>query len=197
MQILLIVGNDSYGFRAGAIAAPYGNIITAVDTSSSFRRVFRLICKGSLSPLLLFKMAWAELLRPRICFTPQHRIRANDTVLKLVNNKKIDKVLLFRAGLIVNSKVLGAVEVENIHCASLPGFGGIGSIARALAAQNYSQTATHHKVTTAIDSGEILNTEKYVLDPAASYATNENIAYEAGLALLEKILETLASKKHE
>ena len=81
------------------------------------------------------------------------------------------------------------VPLLNVHCAKIPEFGGIGSIAKALRNKSFEQEATLHKVSKKIDEGKVIDTEKFSLNPDASYCKNETIAYNAGIRLLKRIVE--------
>jgi asparagine synthetase B (glutamine-hydrolysing) len=53
----------------------------------------------------------------------------------------------------------------------------------------YEQEATLHKVTEKIDEGEVIDTEKFTLNPNVSYCENETISYNAGIRLLKRTVE--------
>ena len=188
MKTLLVVGNDYWGKKAAYEVANCPDCTVALDHSPSLQRVFRLIVRRRLSASLTLKMFLAELGRKKQHIVLRHAIRDNAGLLNLAGSIRADRVLLFRAGLIVNDEVLRAVSVENIHCALIPEFGGLGSIQRALNVGKFAQAATHHKVTTRIDEGEVLGLEPYTLSPCASYRENEDAAYRAGIVLLRRIL---------
>jgi folate-dependent phosphoribosylglycinamide formyltransferase PurN len=96
-------------------------------------------------------------------------------------------LILFRAGLVVNKSVLEAgVPVFNIHAATVPSYGGIGSINRAIKDRAYEQFASLHVVTTQIDKGRVVDRVGYRLHPKFSYCQNEDVAYRAAQRLLLK-----------
>jgi folate-dependent phosphoribosylglycinamide formyltransferase PurN len=193
MNTLIIVGNDSWGRVAAAIAHEKGFTV-AYDESSSLKRVLRLVSKKVLPPSLILKMFMAEIRRTKTEKVSTLIIKNNNDISTFIKNNGITKLVLFRAGLIINKNVLNSgVEVLNIHCAKLPEFGGIGTISKALGARAYNQEATLHKVTERIDSGEVFDIEKYTLDPKASYKANEDTAYTAGLTLLKRTLDYIAA----
>ena len=189
MKKLLVVGDDKIGRRLIVRLEENVRFRIILDKSSNIRRVFRLYRRGSLDLFCLFNMAIAEFFRKDRNVNISEYVKNNDDLLNLIYRYKIDQVYLFRAGLIINKKVLasGAV-VLNIHCASIPDYGGLGAIARALQDGAYNQFATLHKVTESIDKGEIVATEAYKLDPKLNYKRNEDIAYDAGIRLLLKHL---------
>lgn len=114
-------------------------------------------------------------------------MRNNDELLHTISRYDIEQVYLFRAGLIINKKILDSgIDILNTHCARIPDYGGLGAIARALKDSSFDQVATLHRVTETIDDGEIVATEPYKLNAALSYRKNEDIAYEAGMRLLLK-----------
>jgi methionyl-tRNA formyltransferase len=130
-------------------------------------------------------MAWAELFRPDYKIADFPQIRSNVDLLEKIKGYAVDRVYLFRAGLIINKKVIEAgPEILNIHCARVPDYGGLGSIMRALEAEAYEQEATLHRVVERIDEGEVIATLPYNLDKALTYRQNEEIAYDAGIRLL-------------
>jgi methionyl-tRNA formyltransferase len=132
-------------------------------------------------------MAWAEWRRPAESKTAP-AVRNNADLIAHIG-RGVREVFLFRAGLIVERSALSAgAVVFNVHCASLPVYAGIGAIVRAMRDRAYQQDATLHRVTSRIDEGPVLATERYVLDPARSYRENEDSAYAAGMRLVEDVL---------
>ena len=81
------------------------------------------------------------------------------------------------------------MEFFNVHCARIPDYAGLGAIYRALNDGSLEQLAVMHKVTDAIDKGEIIATKRYQLDPKLSFHENENIAYLTGIDLILEILQ--------
>ena len=190
-DILVVLGNDKLGRRAGALLAAHHGLSVALDKSTSFTRLAKILWRGSLSPTLLAKMALADWSRPDYP-VPAHAkpVFSEADLRALVSSEKIKKVFLFRAGLLVRQKTLDCgAEFFNIHCASLPAYPGLGAIARALADGSYSQNATLFRITSRIDHGDIVACEPYALDPRLSYAKNEDSAYQAGMRLLQKTIE--------
>jgi methionyl-tRNA formyltransferase len=195
-KYMLVIGNDKLGRRLLARLGDPVEQLIVVDQSTDFQRVWKLIRRGSLQLSWVIQMAWAEWRRSDTPVGKRPAIFNNDDLLRLIQVEQLRRIYLFRAGLIVNRKVLeSGVEVLNVHCARLPAYGGLGSIARALAAGAYEQEATLHRVTTRIDDGEVLATEPYQLHKALSYGENEERAYEAGIKLLCKELATAAEQK--
>lgn len=190
MERIVIVGDDKFGNTA-LKELKHGNQYKCyVDKSTNLKRLLKLIRKRRLSLTLILKMTFCE-----ACRSGQKpsrdipSIKTNRELVELIQDKKPDEVILFRAGLIINSEVLAQnCKIINIHCAKIPEYGGIGSIARALRDKHYTQQATLHIVTEEIDKGEVLNTIPYRLDPSLSYCMNEKCAYQAGIALLKKHL---------
>ena len=74
-----------------------------------------------------------------------------------------------------------------MHCASLPQYGGLASIYRALRDKNYDQKVCLHGVTDKITQGKLLLQEPYQLKPKRGYKVCEDIAYRSGFNLLKKI----------
>jgi len=118
-------------------------------------------------------------------------INTNSEFLRVIDELKPDRIILFRAGLIINKKIINSgIHIMNIHAAKIPDFGGIGSIHRAIQSGAYSQFASLHVITSRIDKGQVLDFEEYNLDPYLSYCNNEMKAYQAGKKLLLRTIES-------
>jgi folate-dependent phosphoribosylglycinamide formyltransferase PurN len=190
-KTLLILGNDKISARVYASLPSDDRLVVAIDRSTNVGRVLRLLRRGSLTVRLVVQMMWCELRRsaPRMCSAAE-TVTSNVDMVRLINLHAPQRVVLYRAGLIISRAVLATgVPIMNIHCAKIPEFGGIGSIARALEEKAHHQCATLHQVTDAIDSGVVFDTEVYELDPAKSYCVNEDYAYAAGHRLLLRTLQ--------
>lgn len=189
-KTLLIIGNDKISSQVFASLRRDESLVVAIDRSTNVGRVLRLLRRGSLTLRLLIQMLYCELRRDKLkqaCIT--ETITRNGDLVRLINSHAPRRVVLFRAGLIINKAVLATgVPIMNIHCAKIPGYGGIGSIAKALQENAFLQSATLHQVTEAIDQGIVFDTEPYELDPSASYCMNEDSAYAAGYRLLLRTL---------
>jgi methionyl-tRNA formyltransferase len=130
-------------------------------------------------------MGWAEFWREDHRIQDLNRIRNSQELLQTIGETGAQRVYLFRAGLIIPRGILtSGADILNVHCASLPRYGGLGSIRRALKDKAWDQEATLHRVEASIDAGEVLQTVRYRLDPRRSYGQNEDLAYEAGIQLL-------------
>ena len=145
MKTIIVVGNDKIGGSAlQALNGYSGSEKNSyyVDQSTNVRRLRKIISNGSLSVPLLGKMVLCEKLRSGhkpLKSTPV--IRSNKDLAEIIRKKRPKEVILFRAGLIINSEVLSqGVKILNTHCARLPDYGGIGSIARALKDKEYNQS---------------------------------------------------------
>lgn len=191
MKILVVIGDDKIGRKAINEISSIASVSIFLDRSTSFSRALKLIKKGSLPVPAVLRMTIANIIR-----TDVHRkanydsIKSNADLLPLLDKETI--LVLFRAGLIVNSNVIEKVDkVLNIHCANIPDFGGIASIYRAISAEEFEQNATLHQVTERIDDGEVYDTEPYKMKKINSYFENENIAYESGVVLLKRTLLNL------
>lgn len=133
-KTLLILGNDKISARVFASLRADERLVVAIDRSTNVGRVLRLLRRGSLTVRLVVKMSWCELRRsaPRMSRAVES-VTSNSDMVKLINLHAPKRVILFRAGLIISRAVLATgVPIMNIHCARIPEFGGIGSIARAL-----------------------------------------------------------------
>lgn len=189
-KTMLLIGDDKISSRALAQVRALPELVV-IDGSGSLSRVRAMLRRRSLTPALLAKMAAAEARRPAfdIASAVSGRIGSYKDLVLLLKQHAIQRLILFRAGLIIRRDVLDSVgTVLNIHSASLPEYGGIGVIDRALRDGAYDQRATLHRVTTRIDEGEVLDTEPYRLSPANSYFANEELAYAAGTVLLKRTL---------
>ena len=190
MTTLLIIGDDKIGGQAFKEVYNCKGIEIICDRSTNVKRIMKLLRGKKLSIFLFCKMFLAEILRKGK--KPNKNvvsIKSNKTLLEILKKNNYEKLILFRAGLIVNKKVIDTgINILNIHAASLPDFSGIGSINKALIEKAYYQKATLHRVIETIDSGEIISEIDYKLDPHKSYLANENIAYSAAIKLLVKTI---------
>jgi methionyl-tRNA formyltransferase len=192
---LLIIGSDKISKKCVLYLNQHGvdfnRVYTIVDRSTNIRRVFNLLMNGRISLQSLFKMVMADFVRknyPKFNF--RSKIHTNDELEDILNDIQCNSVYLFRAGLIINKKVLSqGVRFFNVHCASIPEYAGLCSIYRAIKDGVYLQKACMHVVTMTIDdSSEVVDYEPYELDPMKSYYFNEEMAYDAGIKLLARAL---------
>ena len=131
----------------------------------------------------------AELFRRKWPAKKLPYINSNDTLRQYIINNKIDKIFLFKAGLIINKQILNlGVKVYNVHVTSLADYPGLGTIARALHHKSLSQTACLYRVEQGIDTGDVIDFEPYLLNPSSNYMENENMAYNAGIRLMYRTL---------
>jgi methionyl-tRNA formyltransferase len=185
MNTLLLVGNDKLSRKLVSQFTPDIDFQIAIDVSTNMRRVVKLLRRGSLSPLVLFKMLLAEFFRKDYPIEDFPKIRSNNDLLDMIRVRQFSKVYMFHVGLIINKAVISSgVEILNTHCASLPKYGGLMSIDRALKDHVFSQEATLHQVTEKIDSGNVIAVNPYLLEKDRSYAWNEDRAYNAGIELI-------------
>lgn len=190
-KTILVLGNDKLSQKAAELLQGYvSDIEVVIDRSTNWLRIFRLLRRKRLSASLLLKMFYCELRRPPgMKLDGYPGITGNTDLVNIIKTVGPAKVVLFRAGLIINQSAIDTgIPILNIHCARIPQFGGLGSIYRALVAGETSQCATLHRVTTTIDTGDVYDTENYDLDPQAPYCHNEAVAYEAGLVLLQRVI---------
>jgi hypothetical protein len=189
---LLVVGNDKISATLLSKLERWPGLVIARDDSMSLRRVWRLLRSGALRWSDLVRMTWCELRRTAVLAGPTDAsIRSNADLSHLIARERVKVVVLFRAGLIVNRQVLAMpVSILNVHCASIATHGGLASIRRALEDGTLLQAATLHRVTERIDVGEMLTEEPFRLDATRSYCWNENTAYDAGIRLVLRILNT-------
>jgi len=196
MKTLIILGNDKISRALVANKSIIKDHTKVVfDLSTNISRITQLIRKKRLSPILLLRMFRCECSRSATKGLKTEKeyesIKSNSDFKKIIRTYKPDRVLLFRAGLIINKSIIElGIPLLNIHCAKLPDYAGLGVIWRALKAKDVYQCASLHHVTATIDSGKVLDTEPYELKLSATYCENENIAYRAGETLLIRTLET-------
>lgn len=190
MKNLLIVGNDKIGRKLLSNIEQDDELLTFLDSSNSVKRVIKLVSRGSLKLSLVIKMFWANLFRKNYSVKNYPQIFGNSDLRKLLKSEKdLNRIYLFRAGLIINRKTLDSFpNIFNVHCGRLPDYGGLGIIQRALENGDLNQCATLYQITETIDDGEIEDTQPFVLDKSRSYKNNEDIAYDAGISLMIRTL---------
>ncbi len=112
-----------------------------------------MLRRGRVKLSWLFNMAIAEFMREDTRVTITDCVPTNADLLEIIRRDDIDHVYLFRAGLIINKKVLeSGIVVLNTHCARIPDYSGLGAIPRSLKAGDYEQVATLHHVTETIET---------------------------------------------
>ena len=190
MKNLIVLGNDKI---SGAISDQIFRLescVVYIDRSTNFTRVLKLLKRRVISLTLLAKMASCELLRQgRKPDASLPSIHKNEDLIQAIKNHRPDRLILFRAGLIIKKNVIATgIPILNIHAATVPDYGGIGSIDRALKNKAYKQFASLHIVTTRIDEGEVIDTVGYQLNPELTYCKNEETAYNAAQQLLLKTI---------
>lgn len=193
LRYLVVLGGDAIGCHALSEIVDFKNLEICIDRSGSFSRVLKLIKKKRISIPLFVKMLYCEMRRravqPLVVGQKYREIRSNSDLITIIEETKPKKIILFRAGLVINQKVIDqGTPLMNIHCAKVPEYGGLGSIERALKDNSLLQEATLHQVTKRIDEGEVFGVESFELQAHASYCKNEEIAYAAGIRLLKKVL---------
>lgn len=194
MKTMLIIGGDRIAQKALESLKASDSLMIVVDRSTSIKRVVRLLWKKRLSLLLVFKMLICEFRRSStiVPLTSLPGILNNKDLLMLLSKYKPERVVLFRAGLVINKEIIDqGIPILNIHCAKVPQYGGLGSIDRAIKDNALEQNATLHQVTTTIDGGQVFDIESFQLDTSRSYCHNESIAYQAGLKLLYRTIDNL------
>jgi methionyl-tRNA formyltransferase len=189
MKTMLILGGDRVACSILASLAPSHDLMVVIDKSTSVKRVLRLVAKRKIGLLLLMKMITCELKRkrPHVSLSKLKTIKSNSDLLRIIDEVKPQRIILFRAGLVISGDVIAkGIPLMNIHCAKIPEYGGLGSIERAIRHKAVGQFATLHQVTTTIDQGDVLDVEPFFLDINKSYCHNENVAYRAGIRLLSR-----------
>lgn len=193
MKSLIITSDDKTGRRMvrALEREDIEGLVVMFDRSTDYRRVIRLVRRGSLDLSTLSLMAVSELMRKDTELADSYEaIFSNKDLMEAIRSHSPDKVYLFRAGLIVSRQALDCgTPIFNVHCATVPEYGGLGSIRRALKDGAYHQKATLHHVVTDIDGGEVIAEKPYALDKNLSYGQNEDTAYAAGIELLVETLK--------
>ncbi len=187
MYGLLVVGDDKIGRSFISQVQNKCDVKIVLDSSSSIKRIFNLLKKKAIPLGCLIRMAFADLLRKNYKVRVEERVVSNSDLLELIKKYQVDVIYLFRAGLVINSDIIASgVEIRNTHCASLPEYGGLCSIWRALSDGALEQAATMHRVTEKIDDASVIYaTNRFLLDRRKSYKKNEDMAYAAGMKLLK------------
>jgi methionyl-tRNA formyltransferase len=200
IKTLLIIGHDKIGRETVKDLEKSGmtnthNIIW--DKSSSLARVFKLVRKGILPISLIVKMILAEAKRKSVKLSNNYQsISSRNELMEFIEKDDVEFVILFRAGLIINSKLLKSpTRFLNIHASKLPEYGGLGTIQKAIDDQAWNQCVTLHEVEIKIDSGRTLDTEPYIISKDLSYYQSEEIAYASGRILLKRALNSLSDSK--
>ena len=185
----LILSDDRYN-RNIINKNDFKNTVIIIDKSNSFMRIIRLLLKRKLDLILVFKMVCAELYRKKSTLEKKVSIiQTNQDLIKLYSTFKPENIYLFRTSLILRGKILESdVNLYNIHCASLPDFGGLGAINRAINERKFNQNATMHVVSEKVDEGLIIDIEQLELDEKLSYRKNQEISFDAGLTMLKRHL---------
>ena len=185
----LILSDDRYN-RNIINKNDFKNTLIIIDKSNSFMRIIRLLLKRKLDLILVLKMFCAELYRKKSTLEQKVSIiRTNQDLIKLYSTFKPENIFLFRTSLILRGKILeSGVNLYNIHCASLPDFGGLGAINRAINERKFNQNATMHVVSEKVDEGLIIDIEQFELNEKLSYRENEEISFDAGLNMLKRHL---------
>lgn len=191
MKTLIILGNDKIGGAAFERLSFFQSLSIMIDQSSNLTRVFELIRKKKIGIQLFIKMILAELMRSGS--KPPNSlpsISSNAQLLERIKKECFQKIILFRAGLIIRKSVIETgIQIFNVHAARVPEYGGIGSINRALQDEVFDQFACFHRVTDKIDVGEVLDIESFTLSSDKPYYVNEDIAYAAATRLLLRNVE--------
>ena len=189
LKRLLVAGNDKLSGKLIAQLVENQQLRIILDKSTNAKRTWQLYRNGRLKLIWLLKMTIAELAREKSHVSIFSNIKNNDELFHFIHQYRIEQVYLFRVGLIINKEILGlGVDILNTHCARIPDYAGLGAIAKALKEGAFDQVATLHRVTERIDEGEIIKIEPYKLNPKLSYRRNEDIAYQAGIRLLQKTI---------
>jgi hypothetical protein len=191
MKTILIFGGDRIAQKALENRRESDSLMIFVDRSTNIKRVAKLLWKKRLSPFLFFKMLICEVRRSKSAVVPTNLqgILNNKDVLELICKYIPERVVLFRAGLIINKDILAqGVPLFNIHCVKVPEYGGIGLIDRALKDNALEHNATLHQVTTTIDEGQVFDVEPFQLNASKSYCFNEDVAYQAALKLFYRTI---------
>ncbi len=183
MKTIYIIGDDKLG-RASMNALDAGSLVYRNQSVGS-RRVLKLLRKKIIRLSDIIEMGVAELLRKSPTVPDFPIVKTNGDVRRILEDERPDRVVCFRAGLVLSREVLNlGPEFLNIHCADLPEFGGLGAIRRALSQGALAQNACLHEMVAEIDAGRVFHKEPFELSQSVSFAENEERAYQAGRKIL-------------
>lgn len=186
---LLIIGNDNLTKRLISEIRIPDDILVVIDTISTDKgRLLKLLLNGTLKLRWMIKLAAVEFFGKK-CESDFAKIRSNDELYALIKENNIHKAYLFRAGMIIDKSLLrSGTIILNTHCARIPEYKGLCAIFRALENEEYDQEAVLFQITEKIDSGKIIDRQPYRLNKDLSYAENEEIAFRAGLNIIQREL---------
>tara|TARA_B100000242_G_C43055458_1_gene493958 strand:- start:15121 stop:15738 length:618 start_codon:yes stop_codon:yes gene_type:complete len=189
-KILLVLGKDKIISKYLHENKFSKNIHIRLDNSNTIGRIIKLLKGRRISIKFLIKTLLCEMMRKHFPISKNLKtVNNNYEIEKVILELKPDIIVLFRAGLIINKRVLSFnIPIYNIHCAKIPEFGGLGAIDKAIKRKILCQAACLYKISSTIDDGIILSERKYFLNLKKSYFFNENIAYQTGLDLLSETL---------
>lgn len=192
MSLLVLAGDDYWGRKAlDYLQVLEPAPILVLDKSARTSRTLRLIRRRRVSIIDVIHLMVCELRRFRrlnLSKTPRLTVSSNQDLEHLIDKYNPTKVILFRAGIIIKSSVLARpLEVLNIHAASVPEFAGLMALPRAVRSKQYLQNVTLHRVTLAVDQGDVVETKSYVIPASASICEAEDVAYGTAIDLLLKV----------
>lgn len=183
MKIVYIIGDDKIGRVAINMLKKEKYVLR--NRTVNIPHVIKLIRNNVISISDIINMAVADLYRKKIEIRNFPAVKTNEDLFHYLNAHKPDYVICYRAGLVVNKRLLElGPHFLNIHCADLPEFPGLGSIPQALRAGVLNQNACLHKMAVQVDAGQVLYKVPYKLSNNQSYRTNEDLAYTAGRKIL-------------
>ena len=194
-MILLLLSDDKLCARAWSQLQTLPKSMMPVPVlvkTDMVARTFRMLRRGTLRSRYLVRMLVAEFGRqsfPNVAF--EHVVQSSGELEALVDETKPSLCLMYRCGLIIEAPLLSSCRFLNIHSASIPEYGGIASIGRAIDDGAFRQVSTCHEVTKRIDEGAVVDTEPYEMQSTLSYRENEDIAYAAGERLLLRMLQSM------
>ena len=125
-ETILVLGNDRISKQALKQIKYSENLLIVIDRSTTIQRVAKLIFRRRLSLGLVIKMFLCELKRNSsdLSTTAYQGIKSNADLLALLDKHTPNKVVLFRAGLLISKNVIGhGIPLLNIHCAKVPEYG--------------------------------------------------------------------------
>lgn len=195
-KTLILAGDDAVTTKLlarGLDSSPRDAYWAVADRSLSLVRLFRLLSRGSVRPDWLARQLWSRS-RQRESLDANGlafdaAVRSIDDLARFLDeHPETEKLVAFRASLVLPKRILSRLPCFNLHCAKLPEYAGLGAISRALRAGDLHQAATLHRMAPRVDAGEVISTEPFALDPKIAYWKNELEAYLAGARLLARFL---------
>jgi methionyl-tRNA formyltransferase len=166
------------------------NFQIVLDKSPQLLRTIKLIFRRKLTvgQVLKIYMCRNRMKKKSVDYSSKLTVTNQYELLDIVENFKPELLVAIQCSMIFNvSRFPTKLKMLNIHGASLPQYGGLGALFRAIADESYNQECVLHLLTNDIDKGKTLASIKYYLDPNLSYCQNYERSIIAGKKLIEEL----------